>query len=457
MINLNFNRKNFENSFRNKMIEKISDSFLYLNFSDIENFQNEAMEYIITISILFRRKEIKFVIENWIFEVNLTDEINQEISKARKSHKHIFSEGFNIQKRIYTNKKLDILSRTIKSLLNFLPSIKLFHGNSFDFFLDFEINFEDKSQKDKIKQNKNDKILNVKYLNKNENSEEIEKLGYNDDIVDINNDFDIFCMNSLKIKTNQEIKKENTNIPIKRQIELIKFLTNSKKIFHYYETSYNDKIGKIKLYVDYVDKCDVFFIEEEINKSISHLERINKRKRFLSENSNDYIYKDIKNEGANPFNNNNVYNKEEFSQDLIIFKNLKNSFFVDCTNNSPSKNKINERSINENSKFFSKEINNFTKYNLSNLEQKDFNQNTNTNNRNIYYNHNIINNKTVKLFENIIPNCSINNNHLNKLEDEVKGNKGDKRINTKSEEKNYSKSIFKLKFNLNYLFKEFLT
>ncbi len=79
------------------------------------------------------------MIENWIFEVNLSEEFKQEINNIKKSQKQINLNLLNFQKRIYIDKKLEILSRTIKSLLNLLPSIKLFHGNSFDFYLDFEI------------------------------------------------------------------------------------------------------------------------------------------------------------------------------------------------------------------------------------------------------------------------------------------------------------------------------
>lgn len=434
------------------MIEKISDGFLYLNFSDLDNFQHETLEYIITISILFRRKEIKFVIENWIFEVNLTEEINHEITKAKKSQKQINVDGLNLQKRIYINKKLDNFSRTVKSLLNFLPSIKLFHGNSFDFYLDFEINFEEISQKHKSFETKNNQSFKNKNdlrdqdINDNNKIINNKDLGFNksNDPNTFKNDLDIFRMNSLRIKANQEIKKENTIIPIQRQIELIKCLTNSKKIFHIYKTSYTDKIGKVNLFIDYLDKSDVFLVEEEINKSISHLERINKRKRFLSENCNDYIGNVIKDVDINPSSNNKHENdKGDFSHDLFILKNLQCSFLVDCKNNSPKNNRVNEKVIKDNIKFPTKENNNnnLKKNNNLNSEIKnDFNQTTTNNQENNIGNQNFAINKTIKLFENILPNCSINNHQINNIEDDYKSIKGDKRISSKSEEKNHPKS-----------------
>jgi len=421
----------FEECINNKIIDKISHGFLYLNFSEIDKFQQEKFEYCITISILFRRKDIKFVIENWIFEVNLTEEINNEILKFKNPNKDINLNSFNMQKKCYLFKKLEVLSRTVKSLLNLLPIIKLFHGNSFDFYLDFEINYKEID----FMSNNDDKLDNQSFSAKNIL---VGNLNKNDDEIGVKDDLNIFRMNSNKIKENQEFNKENTFFPIQKQMDLIRTLTNSKKIFNNYRSLYTDKIGKIKLCIEYLDKHDVFLIEENINKSISQLERINKRKRFLSENGNDYYNQIINNNHSKSGNSNKIKNDDSYNQ-TIYLKNLQNSFMVEENNHD-------YKSSNLNLRFTEKNSDNTYPLNINELPQKEANfalednnfLNSVANNKLNINQDNNINNKCVKYFENIIPNCSINEKVIKNGFELV--DNGEKRINSKSEDKNNTKS-----------------
>jgi len=264
---------------------------------------------------------------------------------------------------------------------------------------------------------------------------------------DVENDLEIFRLNSIKLKENQLIKKENSFIPIKKQMDLIKVITKKDKIFNLHKKLYSDKIGKIHISVDYANKYDIFLIEEEINKSISHFEKANKRKRFLSQNYDEYYY-DSKNDNynhnqINGTKNNNTYINNEISDKMHILKNLQNSFYVEDTDFNKNNNSNKKHCDNDNYESTNADkklnLNIIQNYDILNKNEICFNEDIkvdiNKINNKINYNKN---NKTVRYFENIIPNCSIKDKDmLNCTENE----KSEKRINSKSEEKANSRSI----------------
>lgn len=460
-----------------------------MNFKELEDFQHLNFEYYINISILFRRRDIKFVIENWSFEVNLNDEIYNDIIK-KKNFARDFNFITNIQnntsfpKKTYVYKKLEVLARSIKSLLNILPAIKFFHSNTFDFYLDFELNFQEinktnpKSSLNNLNTFYDNNNINNKQVVKNKNNKDL-KAYEKDELSDskLEENLEIFRMNSNKIKENQQFIKENCLIPIKKQIECIKILAGGENIFNIQKYIYSDKIGKIKMTIEYLEKHDVFIIEDEIKKNIIYYEKINKRKRFLSENSNDIkiininemnkienininVYNNIndtiennKNSIDNSKNKNDQHSQNSFQNSLIIDQSLSRTNIIYNNTKNVEINTVNNFSFNPK--------NNLEK-NKSMIKYPEFDQDIilslKKNNSNIIPTNSNTNNfikmnKSTRLFNNLIKSLErsklqntekthmTNNNivDVNSVYDINLMNKSSQRINCKSEERNNGK------------------